>query len=575
MVRLTSGILVSLATSLFIGIGNIHTVSGQSVAEILDLLWDSTKGTSWHKKRGWNTSDSSSYCDDNWFGVQCYDVDESDERFGHIESLDLSDNRLVGSLPIEIFDIPYLSELILRDNPDLEVSFDGIEKATSLTRIVLSRTKIESFDGVENASDVLEEIHITGCGYEGDFPIQLTKLSNLKGLYANYNNIKGEIPSDIVNMKGLRNLFLFQNAIEGSLPVELGSLVNLEVLVLSDNWISGEIPSALNNLYKLRVLAMSDNQLRGPLDSFKSLRVITELYLQNNYLEGSVPSDFLFNGPKHEQVYVDLSNNNLSGIFTGVRLREYDFLTIQLSGNKFQSIDLTFCQNDGWMEGNVDLYGCNAIMCPVGFAAPSGRQTSGDDVCRACESSKLGLKYMGAIDCGNEQKTILKGMYDAMSGDNWKENNWYEEDDECLWTGISCDDNGFVTAIDLSGMGLTDSPPWEVFALPELTSLDLSENFIKFKFDGISAATKLTELDLSYTGLNSLENIEELTSTSIRKLYLSSNRLYGEIPSVIWDLTQLRELTVSPYSTFLKENDIEEVIQTLSNNHFFLHYFIT
>ena len=551
MVRTTSGILASLTTCLLFGIGTIHTVAeAQSVPEILSLIYSSTNGASWSQSSGWVGGNPNSYCEYHWLGIHCYSVDATDARYGHIETIDLSENGLVGNLPSEIFALPYLSQIVLRDNPDLNISFQGIEQATSLKSLILSRTRIESFDGIENASDTLEELHITGSGYEGTFPLQVTNLSNLKAFYANYNNIQGEIPVDIANMKGLNELFLYENGITGNFPLALSSLTELEVLVLSNNYITGEIPKEVNNLLKLRVLAMANNQFNGYLPAFDSLQNLSELYLQDNYLEGELPLDFLFAGPKHDPIIIDLRNNYFSGTFTGLRLKEYDFLSIYLSGNKFDAIDQSFCTMDNWMDGNVDIYGCDAIMCPVGYYSPSGRQTSDNDICRQCGSSTLGHKYMGATDCGNEQKAILKGIFDSMGGGNWVGNNWSEEADECLWTGISCDDNGDIVNIELSAMGLSGSPPIEIFSLPQLRVLDFSENFIKFRFDGIGQAENLKVLNLFSTGLDSLDDIEQLLSTSLTHLILSSNNVYGNIPDVIWDLWKLEELAVSFLNDF-------------------------
>jgi len=166
-----------------------------------------------------------------------------------------------------------------------------------------------------------------------------------------------------------------------------------------------------------------------------------------------------------------------------------EYFDLCMTGNQLVGIDDTLCEQGDWMNGHVDEYGCDAIMCPIGYYAPEGRQTSDEDVCLPCDSESLGWKYMGARDCGNEQMTILRGLYDEMGGEGWDmEDDWMEERYECLWTGIECDENNDVIAIRLAGYGLTGRPPVELFHLPQLRVLDLSDNFIEFLFRGIGAA---------------------------------------------------------------------------------------
>ncbi len=548
MVRLLSSpfaVSLGIGACIFSNQNNIG-VSAQSISKILDTIYEQTSGEDWTDQSGWKDAYRNSFCF-GWAGIECYDVEDGDELYGHIETIDLSNNNLKGTLPPEIFSIPHIQHIILRDNSDLTIKFDGIGRATTLKRFIVSRSHIENFDGLESVGNTLEELHITGCGYDGELPASMMQLSKLKGLYANFNNFKGSIPQNIRDMQSLEELYLFENALTGSIPAQIEELTKLRVLVLSNNWLTGEIPQSFDTMPNLKIISLANNDLKGNLPAFSGLEKLTQLYLQNNNLQGIVKGDFLFDAPKHEQVIVDLSYNQLSGTLEAARLSEFEYLDIYVEGNKFVGIDPNLCEKREWMNRDVNSYGCNAIMCPIGYFAPRGRETSDDEICQQCDSNTLGLKYMGANDCGNEQKTILKGLYDAMNGENWEENNWVDEPDECLWTGVDCDDDGYVTEIRLAGMGLTGTPPAQIFNLPELMALDLSENFIKFSFDGISTAGNLRELNLFSTGLDSLENIEQLEETSLTSLVLSSNNIDSTIPDVIWRLTDLQELAVSSY----------------------------
>ncbi len=525
-----------------------YEYSNNNVLEILSAIYDQTGGYyGWKNRDGWDSDNYYSYC--NWSGIQCYDVDEDNERYGMIETLDLSSNRLSGELPQSVYSIPYLRNLILRENPDLVVFFDNLEDARFLQTLIVSDTTIDSFDGFQYAGRFLEEFHMTGCGLNGPFPWEVLQVRSLVSLYANYNYFYGRIPEDIGNLERLEELYLYENDLEGPLPDAIGYVRELRVLVASNNDLSGPLPAGdLNNMKNLNVLALANNNFKGRVPPFDNLSGLRQLFLQYNQFDGEIPEDFLWSAPKDELIKVDLSHNYLSGTVAGIRLPEFERLNINLVGNHFEGIDTELCRNGAWLGGNVDSYGCNGILCPIGFSAPEGRQTDSDE-CTKCNTAD----YMGTTNCNGLQKAILSDFYDALHGDYWRQNNWFGEEyydryyggDECAFDGIECNNDGEVVSIELSGYKLSGTPPGNLFSLPKLELLDLSNNFIQFEFDGIFMAKNLRVLDLSSTGLRSLENIDELSGTSITELYLNSNSIDSTIPDDIYDLESLENLMVS------------------------------
>lgn len=535
-----SGIL-----GLLLSVACLPSTQGQtrSVREILGIIFDSTNGYYWNDSEGWDTNEP--YC--SWSGIQCYDVLESDERYGHIYALNLGDNGLQGNLPQEVWSIPFLSSLTLRENPDLFVSFDETRKAQYLTQLVLSNTYIESFDNF--VGENLKELHLTGCSLNMQFPDELLQLKNLKALYANYNNFYGYIPSRISDMESLVELYLFKNNFEGYIPKSISLIEDLEILALSGNRLTGEVPGPqLNNLQNLRILALANNYFEGGIPSLDGISTLTQVYLEDNDFTGEVPEDFLWNAPKNEEITVDLSNNHLSGVFRARRLTAFYKMNLGLSGNEFTGIDEELCAMDEWMDGKVREYQCDAILCPVGSWAPEGRST-GDYECEEdCETAE----FMGSTSCDGDNMRILSDFYNALNGDQWKENNWFDSNDECEWTGITCytDElgNKYITKVQLSGMKLSGKVPSSLFALEGLEVLDLSSNKITFSFDGIRNAKTLDLLDISGTGLDSLENIGQLSETPITELFMSNNNINGGIPDSIYDLTDLTVLKVRIWS---------------------------
>jgi hypothetical protein len=50
-----------------------------------------------------------------------------------------------------------------------------------------------------------------------------------------------------------------------------------------------------------------------------------------------------------------------------------------------------------------------------------------------------------------EQRYALAVLYESSGGSNWlNSDGWLSEDEECLWYGITCSDDGFVERISLS-----------------------------------------------------------------------------------------------------------------------------
>ncbi|KAJ0040284.1 hypothetical protein Pint_27224 [Pistacia integerrima] len=115
-------------------------------------------------------------------------------------------------------------------------------------------------------------------------------------------------------------------------------------------------------------------------------------------------------------------------------------------------------------------------------------------------------------------------------------------DDPCgsSWEGIRCD-NSSVTSIVLSGIGLRGKLPADIQNLPELGTLDLSQNK---RLSGtlppsIGNLTKLVNLSLTECSFHGLIPDTLGSLTQLVNLYLNSNNFSGPIPASIGNLTNL------------------------------------
>jgi len=73
-----------------------------------------------------------------------------------------------------------------------------------------------------------------------------------------------------------------------------------------------------------------------------------------------------------------------------------------------------------------------------------------------------------------DQRAALEAIYDATNGDKWANNSgWKKTDDLGSWYGISCNGDGYVTAINLEQNGLEGVLPDVFAAFPYCTEIDL------------------------------------------------------------------------------------------------------
>ena len=439
--------------------------------QILDKLFSMTGGPYWSKGH------------DNWLRpgvpicqreqVNCFNSD-ADEG---VREILLNGFGLRGTIPSDIWDLPSARELAFTNNA-VDVSFEGIEKATALRTLKLSQCHLRTLQGIGNAPSRLTELHIAANQFNGTIPEELFLLDHMDSLFLNNNHFSGRIPSTIKTMIGLKTLELHNNKLTGPLPSELGLLTNLGSLKVQQNELSGAIPAEIQTHQKLRTLDIS-NQLgkkfTGAFPSFESSPLLTTIDASQNAFSGWLPTNFLYGVDPTSALKVDLSRNRFEGPIPE-EWSKFETMEIDLSGNMLSSIPQTLCGNVGWNDGMVGiLSSCNAILCPPGFFHPSGRQTDAAHPCQQCPGGVESAPFLGSRECLDPeviaQATILTTFYTETNGTNWlSQTNWLSSYPICTWFGVKCDENGYVTELALGNNKLRggSSRVSRIFALPEL-----------------------------------------------------------------------------------------------------------
>ncbi|KAE8670512.1 putative LRR receptor-like serine/threonine-protein kinase [Hibiscus syriacus] len=186
-------------------------------------------------------------------------------KWGNIEYLDLSQNRLTGL-------IPELTPQFLRLN-HLNLSRNSL--TSSLPKVILQYPKLRVLDLSFNQLD-------------GPFLNDLLNLDTLEELHLGGNLFTGAIKFSPLSESNLHVLDLSHNWLNGYFPNQFGSLIGLEVLNLAGNNIAGSLPTSLADMNSLSSLDISQNNFTGSLPN-KVPNGLQSFNVSYNDLSGVVP----------------------------------------------------------------------------------------------------------------------------------------------------------------------------------------------------------------------------------------------------------------------------------------------
>ncbi|KAG7992714.1 hypothetical protein I3843_02G140800 [Carya illinoinensis] len=207
----------------------------------------------------------------------------------NLTALSLQENKIFGSIPLELANLSKLVNLNLAFN-----LLSGIE-AEEMGR--LSR---------------LEQLLVSHNVFTGAIPSKLSKLAHLGLLDLSHNRFSGEIPASLGNLVRLTSLFLNNNLLSGAIPSTLGNCTNIYKLDLSHNRLTGNIPPVVASMREIRIfINLSHNHLEGPLPiELSMLQNVQEMDLSSNKFTGSI---FPQISSCIALMKINFSNNSLEG----------------------------------------------------------------------------------------------------------------------------------------------------------------------------------------------------------------------------------------------------------------------
>ena len=453
---------------------------------ILIALYRATDGPNWTNNDGWLTDAPLS----EWHGVS---VDE----FGRVVGLYLQHNNMSGSVPAAVGDLSELEVLTLEFNALVGPLPQSLTSLGSLSFLDVFGTELCAPANAAFQAWLrgVESRRIGDCDKSDQETLVILYRATDGPNWTNNDGWLTDKPLSewygvTVDESGsVTRLDLSNNNLSGSVPAAVGDLSELAAVNLGYNALSGPLPQSLTGLGGLQVLHAEGSALCAPMNAaFRAwLREIGDrrvpdcenrdrepliaLYRATDGPNWTNNDGWLTDAPLSEWhgVSVDefgrvvglyLQHNNMSGSVPAAvgDLSELEVLTLEfnaLVGPLPQSLtslgSLSF----------LDVFGTE-LCAPANAAFQAWL--------RGVESRRIG-------DCDKRDQETLVILYRATDGPNWTNHDgWLTDAPLSEWYGVTVDESGSVTRLDLSNNNLSGSVPAAVGDLSELAAMNLGYN---------------------------------------------------------------------------------------------------
>ncbi|GKY92006.1 hypothetical protein MPSEU_000172200 [Mayamaea pseudoterrestris] len=381
---------------------NLHNGSLVAITDMFALvvLYYATDGPQWKNSTNWLNAEEDYRC--SWWFVDTtryYVVShegrcQPDGKDG-IEYIDLSNNGLVGRIPLELSLITTLryiklsgnalfgeiDETLWRSWKDASILLlEGNQFSGSIPNIVGMYTNMGTmylgknrFSGSlpsalfqlpslvlmdlsnnaltgqitlssKNDNSILQNLNLTQNSFNGTLPSAIGKLTMLQFLSLSSNVMSGTLPSQISLCTALHRIDMFNNTrLSGTLPSQLQRLSDLVFLRMSNTSLSGTLPSqAIARLTSLASLDVSGTRTEGTLPSeFAQLSRLGSLRIYDTNMTGSIPSsvcDMFLSQDATEGIVVDCSRVQCSCNCTCIMLYNASTLVTRSASRRMQTM---------------------------------------------------------------------------------------------------------------------------------------------------------------------------------------------------------------------------------------------
>lgn len=512
------------------GISSIHcsTISKNTT----DVLWLSLfRGAITGDPKGslssWNTT--TPYC--QWNGVKC-----SLRHPGRVTVLDLGDQDLSGLISPSLGNLTFLKRLNLSKN-----TFSGeLPPLNGLQRLEILDVSTNALHG--SIPDELWQLPNINALFlrenmlSGSISSALSNRSSLRFLDLNSNMLGSELPANIGNiLHALIGLDLHNNMFEGPIPVSLGNASGLEVVTLSNNRFTGQIPSSFGKLLRLEYLILQKNKLEakdtqswGFLEALSNCKQLKTLDLSQNHLQGTIPNSIGKFSSSLETIM--LGTNSLSGTVPTSIANLTGLLRLELNNNS-----LTGSIGE-WVGNMKNLHGLILEVNNFNGSIPS----SIGNLVRLEYLYLAKNNFEGPIPLSLvnlPQLSELNLSYNNLQG------NLPTQLSSTITKYLISYNNivgpippvignlNHLTELHLSSNKLDGTIPDSLSGCEQLEIVQLDQNFLTGNIPvSLSSLSNLIMLNLSHNNLSGSIPVALCDLKFLTQLDLSYNHLYGNIP---------------------------------------------
>lgn len=202
-----------------------------------------------------------------------------------LSQLDLSNNKLNGTLPTTIGELVNLQAVDVSNNAQLGADGCCDTADSYYSSFYGYNTTVPTEIGMLKKLQVLK---MDWSRFMRHMPTEMGKLRSLQTwrLQGNYetNQVSGTIPTEVGSLKKLTEFMMENNTLSGTLPSEIASMESLEKFTVQDNRLSGTLPEAMGDIEFLNYWDSFGNKLEGDIpSSIQKLGSLDYLYIQNEH----------------------------------------------------------------------------------------------------------------------------------------------------------------------------------------------------------------------------------------------------------------------------------------------------